>query len=217
MNYSQTETTQRKNKMSNNRAQDQAKMQAESIIAMVAALNVEYDRLEELKDEKESLFADAESACDERPGGWSNDQEMLMRAKYFNDNGEEFKDAKETALAAVAEWMQEHGEELAQLIIDAGDCESQDDARERIQEDALDVQYRSGWTSVGQALEATEFSILLCTGGPAVRIMGELDDNKEPTRAWIEFQAWGTSWEMAHNVIEHGTLLEYCQQFYFGE
>jgi hypothetical protein len=136
-------------------------------VEMVAALNCDYDRLEELRDQEE-------------------------------------RDADES-------------EELAALEAAAGECKDADEARERIQEDALSVEVRSGWQSLGEPLEATEFCILLCTGGPAVRIVGELSQG-EPSRAWIEYQDWFIPWtELVAAPIERETLLAYCQCLYFGE
>jgi hypothetical protein len=109
-------------------------------------------------------------------------------------------------------------EQLAKLRDAAGNCESEDEARERIQEDPLEVTVRSGWQSSGEDLEPAEFNILLCTGGPAVRIIGELDDDMQPTRAWIEYQDWGTPWTHLYPMpIEHETLLTYCREFFPGE
>ena len=39
-----------------------------------------------------------------------------------------------------------------------------------------------------------EFEILLCTGGPACRIVGDLDESCQPSSARIEHQDWGTPW-----------------------
>lgn len=97
-------------------------------------------------------------------------------------------------------------------------CFSEDDARQTIQDDALDVSVRSGWKNVGEPLEPSEFTILLCTGGPAVRIIGELDQYNQPCRAWLEMQDWGTQWtEVRHERISQQVLLRYCAQSYFGE
>ena len=98
-----------------------------------------------------------------------------------------------------------------------GDAE---DLREKIQEDPLSVRVRSSWVDAGGKMEAEEFEILLCTGGPAVRIMGDLDEYKQPSRAWIQYQDWGTPWtdyNMSMISDVNGKLLTYCQQFYFGE
>jgi hypothetical protein len=106
-------------------------------------------------------------------------------------------------------------EELEELEAAAGDCEDEDDARQRISEDPLSVEVRSGWASPGEPLEASEFCILLCTGGPAVRIRGELDRG-EPSRAWLEFQDWGTPWQQYFDASSD-TLCEYASHFFFGE
>lgn len=98
----------------------------------------------------------------------------------------------------------------------------EDEARQAIQDDALSVEVRSGWYSPGadeDERRPEEFAILLCTGGPAVRIVGRLDGHGEPERAWIEYQDWFTPWQELVDVTseERDALLEYARQFYFGE
>lgn len=110
-------------------------------------------------------------------------------------------------------------EELEELKQIANGCESEDEARERIEQDALEVQVRTGWYSPGASNEVpNQFYILLCTGGPAVRIMGTLNEFCEPCRAWLEYQDWGTPWtERVNESGDVGTLLDYARCFYFGE
>lgn len=107
-------------------------------------------------------------------------------------------------------------EELAELRAQAGECANQDEARERIMEDALSVEVRSGWTILGGTMVAEEFMILLCTGGPAARIRGELDEHGQPCRAWFEVQDWGTPWAQYFQA-DQTILLTYASCFYFGE
>lgn len=166
----------------------QARAQYESIAAMVAALNCDFERLEELREEREALASAAEDP--------------------------ESEDETAEAVAALAEWDEENAEELNTLEHEAGEYSDADEARERIQEDPLSVEVRSSWVSLGDVLSADEFRILLCTGGPAVQIVGELDRG-EPIRAWIEYQDWGTPWTQYFNA-DSDTLLTYCREFYFG-
>lgn len=151
----------------------QAAAQYESIVEMLAALNCDYDRLDELRMERDQL-----------------DEEELRN------------------------WPQSG--ELAELEAAAGDCEDREDAEQCIQEDPLSVQLRSGWYSPGETPEPYEFEILLCTGGPAVRILGELGEHNKPDRAWLEYQDWGTPWTRFFPASQD-TLLEYARQFYFGD
>ena len=146
-----------------NHAQDHARAKYESIVAMLAAVDCDYDRLEELRDSE--------------------------------------PDTQE--------------EELAALFEAASDCTSQDEALERITENALEVSVRGGWHNPGEVSESEEFYILLCTGGPAVRIRGELD-RMSPRRAWIEYQDWGTPWTQWLDA-DQDVLIRYCDYFYFGE
>ncbi len=104
---------------------------------------------------------------------------------------------------------------LAALEAAAGDCGDEEEARQRIQDDPLSVEVRSDWTNPGEPLEPSEFMIILCTGGPAVRIVGELNRG-EPCRAWLEYQDWGTPWTRYFGA-DSATLCQYASQFYFGE
>lgn len=90
-------------------------------------------------------------------------------------------------------------------------------ARQAINEDPLTVQVRSGWAASAEEFEAEEFEILLCTGGPACRIVGDLDRG-QPDRARIEHQDWGTPWTEYLEISsdEREALLTYAKQFYFG-
>ena len=93
-----------------------------------------------------------------------------------------------------------------------------EDAIERmIAEDPLSVQVRSGWQSPGEQLKPEEFEILLCTGGPAVRIVGELNSHNEPEKARIEYQDWGTPWTeyFGADSEELDALITYAGQFFY--
>jgi len=94
----------------------------------------------------------------------------------------------------------------------------EDEARERIQEDPLSVQVRSGWHTPCEASEPMEYEILLCTGGPAVRIIGQLGRYNEPESAELQCQDWSTPWEELITTGEDNeALLTYARSFYFGE
>jgi hypothetical protein len=171
-----------------------------AIAEMVAALNCDYDRLEELRDEREAL-------------------EDAIKEAFAADraNAEEYRKAHDETNNALIAWEDENGEELKELESAAGECTDRDDAEQRIHEDALSVEMRSGWaTSREEMNQPEEFKILLATGGPAVQIRGELDDDGVPRRAWLEVQDWGTPWTH-YSAADSDTLLAYCRCFYFGE
>lgn len=96
-----------------------------------------------------------------------------------------------------------------------------EEQRERIcSEGALDVEVRDDWHAPGDADSRTpgEYKILLGTGGPAARIIGELDEYRQPITAVFEYQDWFKPWTAAWvSEEDEKTLLEYAQQFYFGE
>jgi len=185
-----------------NHAEEQAEAQYSSIVRMLAALTCDYDRLTELRSEREEL---AEAVKDAEAEYHDADDTILA----------ETTDALNEAREALTQWETDNAEELAELEDAAGECTDEDEARQIIQEDPLDVQVRSDWTSPGETLEAGEFMILLCTGGPAVRIVGELDRGT-PCRAWLEYQDWGTPWTQWFGASSD-TLCEYATNFFFGE
>lgn len=102
---------------------------------------------------------------------------------------------------------------------EADDSAKIEEVERAILEDPLTVQVRSGWHCPhDETPEIREYNILLCTGGPAVRIIGDLDSYHSPYSARLEYQDWGIPWTTYFLSLEEGaTLLTYCQQFYFGE
>ena len=201
--------------MTTNNAKDQAAAQLASIAAMLAAAECDFDRMQELRDERQTLTDELEAAIeavhyhhdDEEPeaviSAYDNPEAIAELAEYIRCRDE------------LAAWVDDNAAELLELEEAAGEYDSQDEAEQAIQDDPLSVEVRSGWMTPGEELTPSEFCILLCTGGPAVRIVGELDDNGEPSRAWMEYQDWGTPWT---EYVEAGstTLLDYARRFYFA-
>jgi hypothetical protein len=153
-----------------------------SIREMVAALECDYDRLQELRDERDA-YDPGDEETSAGPDTW-------------------------------AEANPDEAEELAELEKEAGDCEDRDDAEQRIQEDPLSLQFRSGWCSSKADMEPEEFELLLSTGGPAVRILGELSGG-EATRAILQVQDWGTPWTDYYEPGIGEVLMTYCGVFCF--
>jgi hypothetical protein len=154
----------------------------ESIADMVAALDCDYDKLAELREDQ---------------ADWEPDDDAENPPTWESENPDE-------------------AEELADLEDEAGDCEDQDEAQQRIDEDPLSVEVRSGWHCPGGEMEAAEYQILLTTGGPAVRIIGGIGLHGEPSSAWLEVQDWGKLWTQYFSA-DQDTLLRYVSCFYFGE
>lgn len=119
--------------------------------------------------------------------------------------------------------MEENNHSLEQAkaqyecILEMLAIEDDDERYETIQEDPLEIAVRSDWHEPGRDDNvSTEYKILLCTGGPAVRIIGELDDYNQPSTAKIQHQDWFTGWQTWHGADED-SLLEYANHFWFGE
>jgi hypothetical protein len=160
----------------------------------------------------------------------------MTRAKHHELIQEDkWQNAREQAQAQF-ESIREMVEDLEKAREADLDGSAADEAYERIQEDALSVEVRSGWHTCDQwhndsHWEPAEYRILLCTGGPAVQITGKLSEHGEPETACLQMQDWFLPWtdyrplDTAPGAVAHGyldpkaeeILLVYARQFYFGE
>ena len=90
-----------------------------------------------------------------------------------------------------------------------------DEIEEACREAALSIDVRSGWDCPSCELVPEEFQILLSTGGPALRITGDLADF-QPDRPRIQHQDWGTPWTEWRRDVDHEALNWFCSLFWFG-
>ena len=94
-----------------------------------------------------------------------------------------------------------------------------DDARQRIDESVLSLLVRNGWRHPGDSEDGgpAEYEILLTTGGPALRIRGEVESG-EPSSARLQYQDWGTPWtDLELTAAEYADVSAFAQNFYFGD
>ncbi len=161
-------------------------------------------------------------------------RKMQQKAMTTENEQDRYTHARENALAAMASIREmvarlEHaqtcdgGEDCEYDITDFAGLDSEDyhdgdAAREAIEEDALSVEVRGGWHSPGEDADDEEFMILLTTGGPALRIVGELGEWNTPKRPRLEMQDWFVPWqEVILDSEDQAILLAYCEVFYFGD
>ena len=104
-----------------------------------------------------------------------------------------------------------------QQLQESNDYNQQDELRESVLNSALSVEFRSGWySSLDDELVPEEFKILLTWGGPALRIIGELD-NYGPVNPKLQYQDWGTAWtDFEITEDQRKALNWFCNCFYFG-
>jgi len=145
---------------------------------------------------------DIERAKEQALAQFESIREMLERLKHAQECTED--DCKE-------------GAEGGDTWTDAEGYHDEESARQVIEEDALDIEVSSGYHPPGESPKPDKYTILLCTGGPAVRIRGKLDEYSQPETAEIECQDWFTCWESCDIDDPDDALLTYAQQFYFGE
>ena len=156
-------------------------------------------------EEREQL-----SHAEQNAEGWSDQITAAWEAYGFCIEEGEGKYLSQEAKAV----LKEHGfdgtnhDTVADWIVDA------------MREAPLSVDICEKCESPGEeaSLEPTEFQILLSTGGPALRIMGELNHG-EPSRCWLEHQDWGTPWTryFSRSAERASALLWFASLFYYGE
>lgn len=222
-------------------ARDQALAQVATIVAMVAAYEADYGRLEELRDLRNTprfvagwnmpgYMPDSEPAsfddADDARGYIADEMETYADMIEDDAGYAHLCEPLRAAAAAIREgsgelgvtvggyhyWVTQYGnmlepddaEELEELEESAGDCESQDEALDLIQEGPLSIEYRSGWISPGEELTPGEFRVVLCTGGPHVEIVGDCD----LSRVRILFRDWGDSGELFD--FDRDAVTTYC-------
>lgn len=159
-----------------------------AILEMVKALQCDYDRLDELRDERDCFEMDEDANGAPDGPSYENDAEAWA--------GENPEDA----------------EELDELTEAAGECESEEEAHDRITEDPLSI--RVFGERRGDKWEPDRFEVLLTTGGPAVRIVGDLDEQYQPSRPRLEVQDWGKPWT-EYSPADRDTLQAYVDCLYF--
>jgi len=171
----------------------------DSIREMVAALECDYDRLEELRDELQDAFSSESDSNDPDDTG-----AFIAWVKNAEDD--------------IDHTLNDAAEEYLGLVSDAGDHEDRESAEQHVLEDALSVEYRSGWVTDKSEMIAEEYCILLSTGGPATRIVGDLDEHGEATSARLQVQDWGTPWtEHFVDSSDREALLTYARCFCMEE
>ena len=103
---------------------------------------------------------------------------------------------------------------------EAKDWGVEEDVADEMLDMALFVEVRSGWTVTSEPLKREEYCILLVSGGPAVRIVGDLNEDREPepVSASLEYQDWFTPWYEYIPEEDEGKalLIRFAQFFYYG-
>lgn len=208
-------------------ARQQAQSQVSSIVGMIRALDCDFDRLEELR---ESRYVSGFNVSGFLPVAAPDIHETLDDAKrdiiYWIKRAEESAETEEMAesLCAFAEsvnlesapfslqgpdglqyWVElnsEDAEELAELEEQAGEYESEDEARDAIYGTPLSIEVRSGWHNpLEDAGDPEEFRIVLCTGGPHVELTGDIGGTVR-----VVFKDWGESGEYYPDADERSAL-----------
>lgn len=137
--------------------------------------------------------------------GWSEGITTAYEAHQFCTEGGEGRDLSREAKALLHEldYDGDNKDDVAEAI------------EERMRESALSVTVRSGWQLPDEHLDPEEFQILLSTGGPALRLWGDLDEHSQPYRVFMQHQDWGTPWTNCFDA-DREVLMWFAGLFWFG-
>lgn len=91
--------------------------------------------------------------------------------------------------------------------------------REAIEQEAreypLSVCVRcEAWQPIGAKLQPDSWEVLICTGGPTVRIIGALNCADWPVDPVLQCQDWGTPWQ--HVDCDAKALLWFAELFIYA-
>lgn len=108
------------------------------------------------------------------------------------------------------------------------DDEAHEKAEEAIHQSILSLEVKTGWFTPGGYAgwfapggyaSPEEYRLLLSWGGPALQLVGKLNDHNEPDE-WprLEYQDWFTPWTEYEPAREHREALQkFASVFYYGE
>jgi hypothetical protein len=98
----------------------------------------------------------------------------------------------DSAIENAKAWL----ETIADLAsrIDSAEEEICNEAEEEAREKTLSVEVRDTWHAPGETDVDREYQVVLTTGGPGLRLVGDLSLYGEPENPRLQWQDWGTPW-----------------------
>lgn len=190
------------------RAEQQAIAQVDSIVDLVRRL----DRNTSAEDFVKGLSDDEAISLWGRYNGPSDDSVAEGEA-----GREDIGEVRENLVEHIAGQMLNPEDYSFQYNFD----EDSDEARDQIMDDPLEITYRTGWLNHSEVCDGIdkgnieECCVLLCTGGPAVRILCDVDHRGTLSRPCVQYQDWGTSWTdlLSLNREQRAALETYISNF----
>lgn len=113
-------------------------------------------------------------------------------------------------------------EARAEMHASGWDGDNVDDTAEQLEERArelpLSVLVRTDWMGPdARRPEWAEFELLLSTGGPALRLVGQLYAYQPDGWPRLEVQDWGTPWTLYGGPVDRDALVWFAGLFWYGE
>lgn len=160
-----------------------------TITSLVEACTADFDRLEELRDERATWL-------EENPGNFL----------HLNDP----RNGGRWAMACPDE-----ADELAELLEQVGSYESQEEVEKELREMPLEVAVRSGWGHPTGDLTPAEYKIVLSHGGPHCELRGDLDNGSAHGPVRVLYWDASESGELFDISDEQRRALNYFVSYFF--
>lgn len=158
---------------------------------LITASQVDYDRIEELVEERATWL-------EENPGRFLEPNDPRDGGRWYLANPDE-------------------AEELDELRLQAGEFKSQEAVEEQIRELPLSVLVRSTWQEPGQTLTQAEYRITLSAGGPSCWLQGDVDaDGTLGNTVRVRYADWGEVGELFNTTDEQRSALLDFVRYFFG-
>lgn len=206
---------------------NEAKEELESSIKRLDEARKEVKRLKNQVEDSEQELADAEGKFQKYQAavnvGYDDNCTLALRDRFkveleeIKEGWVEVQREHEQAVQVVADLMVEVGEwrsELAKLEEDfephPQDLNTPEENFDAACNMVLCTEYRSGWSTDKEVLDAAEVRLTLAVGGPSIYLTAEYDDgevsNPKLTCVW-----WGDSAEITEKQDVMVRFMEYVQ------
>jgi len=145
---------------------------------------------------------------------------MEANSHRVNEDTERARQQAAIQLVSIADMVAclDHAENCSDTACGADCPHDAHVCAEAITDDALSVDVRTDWHRVGavESAKPTHYRILVCWGGPAVQLVGSLDQYNQPDSAELQYQDWFTEWTTFPTTHkDEADLMTYATAFYF--
>ncbi len=109
--------------------------------------------------------------------------------------------------------------EAEEVEVEGNRFDSEEELLEYCTELPLGVSVRGTWHAPGDtetAIVPVAYQVLLTTGGPGLRLIGDLDSDRIPVSVRVEYCDWGVPWTEWTGYADEEALLWFVELFWWA-